>query len=432
MTRATTLIEVMASVASSLEDVEQRSDLAGSDFEIHFTDIRPGSRGRQDLQQLLAFALAPEPSLAFSELRRVEFRGARVVAHFERGDGTLEQQLHGAARGECLLPLPFLWSVRVIARAALASSQLPACGFSGPQPLSTRSILTVDGESRLNTARLRSEQPVLCREAQAMSLTAALAACLGAKKANKRLLAARPVLPAALLQFVDGASTRVLAGNDWHAECESLVALAARLQGGYDAAVPDVRRSTAELVRQQLSLLPALLRVEGAPAVDAFFAERAQTWHARNDEHQAALASWRRERTVTACPKHVPSPHTDRARREATSARVAQARFEQRRGRVQAALLLAIDAAIVAPDSPEAWLALAEIRGDASAGARALCLGQAICAARGHGTVLELAREQVGLRRDAELAGYFRAHGDYVLAAWLEAGRAAMAAHHAN
>ncbi|MEI9942365.1 MAG: hypothetical protein WDO69_34540 [Pseudomonadota bacterium] len=394
-----------------------------SHCEIPVGSLVPGGLAHRYLRDALDRSLLEDPHPGTSLLCDVQFSSLPVVARFERGDESLEQRLRSAARGSLLLPLPFLWSVRVVNEAAAALDFHHRLGISSAVELMPRAIITMHGEPRLNAAILEPREKLAASGGpHRLSLASTLATCLGGADPTARLAVSRPLLPAALIQFVDGAVTRG-AGSTWQSERELLTGQQHRLQGRHFAAQPPARRSERELCVHQLGLLPTLLRLEGGLAVDAFFSERCRGSRAQIEEFRAALALWRRERRLAPSSPLAGSPTFERvemASREDSRARIAQARFEFERRDAHAALLFAIDAARATPESPDAWLTLAEIRGRDCAGSQALCLGEAICASRGDAQVLDYVLKQLGLCHQRDLAAYFRIYGDHVLGDWLE------------
>jgi len=315
-------------------------------------------------------------------------------------------------------PFPFLWSMRVVNEAAAALDYHQRLGTSRVAELSSRGIIPLEGEVGSSTTLLaprarRSERCVPHR----LSLATALAACLGSTDPNRRLGLIRPLLPAAIIHFVDGARAR--RDSSWLSERELLKAQQRRLQGPHSEASAPMPRSPRERCSSQLGLLPALFRLEGAAAVESFFADPAASGAQRVAQLRAALGLWRCERRC-AISSSGTLERTGIDDQSASNARIAQARFEFEHRDPRAGLLLAIDAAQTTPDSPDAWLLLAEIRGSTCSGSRALCLSEAICAARGEATVIERVRSLLGMRDQRKLAAYFRVHGDHVLADFLE------------
>ncbi len=394
-----------------------------SHCELALEGVVPGSHADRYLRDALERSLLKEPHPGTSLLSEVQYSSSPVIVRFE-GDETLEQRLHSAARGSLLLPLPFMWSVRVVNLAAAALDFHHRLGISRALELSPRGISTVQGKPRLNAAILEPRSTLVgLGEPQRVSLSGTLARCLAGANPGRRLALARPLLPAALIQFVDGALARACSDSSWQSERELLTHQQRRWQGPHFATLPE-RRSERELLLHQLGLLPALLRLEGPQAIDDFFSQRPDA-PGTVLEFGRACALWRRERRLAAGSplSGAGSPSLERAKTEeeiASRARVAQARFEFERRDPHAALLFAIDAAQAAPDAPDAWLTLAEIRSASCAGSQALCLAEAICASRGDAQVLELVLEQLGLCKERQLAAYFRVHGDHVLADWLE------------
>ncbi len=394
-----------------------------SHCEIALAGVVPGSHAHLYLRNALDRSLLSEPHPGTSLLREVQFSSSPVIARFERGDESLEQRLSSAARGSALLPLPFLWSVRVVHEAAAALDFHHQLGISSAAELSPRAIISVHGQTHLNAAILEPRAKLAAiGEPHRLSMADTLATCLGGADPTRRLALTRPLLPAALIQFVDGAAMRASRDSCWHSERELLTVQQRRLQGRHFATRPAVLRSERELCAHQLGLLPALSRLEGGLAIDAFFSQRCRGAYAKVAEFRGALGLWRRERRLAPGPLGAGSPTLERAQMEhevASRARIAQARLEFERRDPQAALLFAIDAAQAAPESPEAWLMLAQIRGNSCAGSQALCLAEAICASRGDDRVLVRAQKQLSLGNQSQLAAYFRVYGDHVLADWL-------------
>ena len=422
----------MASSAFRLTDgsLPASREPLSAHFNLHLKDLAPRSPEREVLRHALARALLCEPHPGTSLLREVEHASSRVVARFERGDGTLEQQLRSGSRGSHVLPLPFLRSVRMVSEAAAALNDHAQGRHASLSAFSPRTVMTVCGEPRLNAALLEPAPRSGPERPSALAVASLLAVCLGGGDATRRLAQRRPLLPTVVVQFVDGARRRALAGSGWLDECGLLDEQVRRIQSRAFVSPALSERPLSEVVLQQLSLLPVLHWLEGALAVDTYFAEQCQRRHAQIEEFRSAFARWRSERRLLGllAPVSVALPEAQLRRDSETRARIAQARFEFQRRDANAGLLLALDAALMDPASPEVWLALAEMRGDSGAGARALCLSEAICASRGDARVLRLVRGQLGMNSDRQLAGYFRAYGDHVLADWFLAGSCEQAA----
>jgi len=398
------------------------SDAALSHCEIPLGGVVRDSHAHLYLRTALERSLLSDPHPTTSLLSEVQDARSPVIARFEHGDGSLEQRLESGTRNPGGLPLPFLWSVRVVNEAAAALDHHHQLGISSAVELSPRGIITLQGSTRLNAAILepRAKLPNL-REPHRLSLAMTLASCLGAN-APRRLGLTRPLLPASVIQFVDGAAARARHDSTWQSERRMLKQQQRRLQGPHFSNGVPLQYSPRELCSHQLSLLPVLFRLEGRAAVESFFVQ-ARGEALEFEELRAALDLWRRERTLLPGSPLSRSATLERAKIDedvASRARVAQARFEFERRDARAALLLAIDAVQATPDSPEAWLLLAEIRSSTCSGSQALCLSEAICASRGAADVIEQVLRQLGMHDPRRLAAYFRVHGDHVLADFLE------------
>jgi hypothetical protein len=422
----TGLNETMGSALPSLTEPQSLPSLEPrlSPCEIQLDSVAAGSRAHLYLHDALARSLSKEPHPGTTLLTEVRYAGSSTLVRFEQGDGSLEQMLCSAARGSALLPLPFLWSVRVVSEAAAALDFHHRLGISSALALAPHGIITLHGETRLNAAILEPRSKLAgVEEPHRLSLASTLSACLSGADRSRRLAWKRPLLPASVIQFVDAGPARAREDASWQSEHERLSQQRRRLQGLHFSVSSPSRRSERELRVQQLGLLPALLRLAGAPAIDRFFAQVCGETHAPNEELCAARAAWVAERRLVpppAAPGSATLESAKIARDVASQARVGQARFEFERKDPRVALLFAIDAAQASPESPDAWLTLGEIRGSSCAGSQALCLSEAICASRGDKRVLGLVLEQLGLRHERELATYFRVYGDHVLADWLE------------
>ena len=411
------------------------SELAakGTSFQVFCRDLRHTLDDGATLRHALALALPADPEPRTSLLREIEFSGTHAVAHYERGDGSLAQRTLTGARGGRLLPLPFLATLRALSDAAAAWAA-HAERSSLRAGLSAHAVVTIHGEARLNAALLEPRGRQSSTESAPGSLASALGSCLlpdarvFARGVVKRTLRqARPILPDAVVRFVDHAALRVSAGSDSVAEMALFSSLARRMQGKHLVWGQPTQRTSAEIVELQLGLLPAVQKLSGAFAVDDYFAQRSLLGGMRHEEFRRAFASWKSERRLAPRSSRPENAlRSARAQREEESrARVHQARFELARGKAQAALLLAIDAACMSPEDPAVWLTLGEIRGQARAGSRALCLAEAICASRGEGAVIAAVHRQLGTTSEAELAAYFRGFGDESVAAWLSAAGSA-------
>jgi len=406
---------------------------AHSHCEISLGRITRGSHAHLFLRAALDRTLLSEPHPATSLLSEVRDSCLPVIARFEAGDESLEQRLATAARPPALLPLPFLWSVRVVTEAAAALDFHHRLGTSSAVELCTRGIITVRGKTRLNAAILEPRERLAdVGEPHRLSLAATLAACLVGADPTRRLGLTRPLLPASVIQFIDGARARASHDSNWNREFELLRQQQRRLQGPHFSGAAATRYSPRELCSHQLSLLPALRKLEGEAAIDRFFAHHAESATAEVEQFHVAHESWRRERRLAVTPPLSGSATLERAKLDeeiASQVRIAQARFEFERRDPRRALLFAIDAVQATPDSPAAWLLLGEIRSSTCSASQALCLSEAICAARGESRVIELALRQLGLRNHRQLAAYFRVHGDHVLADWLDPPQRWFSAH---
>lgn len=419
----------MASVVEPFAE-QLRPEIApkSTSFQAFSRDLAPDFAA-VEVAHALALALPGDPEPRTSLLREVEFAGARAALHFERGDGSLAQQTLTGARGVRLLPLPFLATLRAFATAAQAW-QVHAERSVLRAGLSAHAVVTVHGEARLNAAMLEPRAGARPREAPAASLASALGACLlpeariFARGIVKRSLRqARPLLPDAVVRFVDHAALRISAGSDFDAELGLFASLARRMQGKHAVWAGVATRSRAEIIELQLALLPAVQRLCGAFAVDEYFAQRSLSGGTKQAAFRASLSAWRSERRLPELARAEENTLrlAQKQRAEESRARVHQARHELARGKAQAALLLAIDAACMSPEDPAVWLALGEIRGAARPGSRALCFAEAVCAARGEPGVIAAVKRQLAIGSDSALAAYFRGFGDEAVAAWLEA-----------
>jgi hypothetical protein len=384
--------------------------------------VSRGSHAHLYLRTALERSLASEPHPSTSLLSEVQDAHSPVVARFEHGDESLEQKLAQTAYSERPLPLPFLWTVQVVAEAAAALDYHHQGGISSALGLGPRGIILLKGRTRLNAAILEPRAKLATvGEPNKLSLAATLAFCLAGADATRRLGLTRPLLPAALIQFVDGAPTRH--ESTWQREFGLLKQQQRRLQGRHWPSSVPARHSQSELCLHQLSLLPALLRLAGQSAVDAFFARCAECATPRVEQFRVAFDSWRRERRLHERPPLVESATLERARADdevASQARVHQARLEFERRDPLVALSFAIDAVRAAPGSFEAWLLLGEIRRSTCSGSQALCLSEAICASRGEARVIERVLRQLGMQDQQRLAAYFRVHGDCAVADFLD------------
>jgi hypothetical protein len=285
-------------------------------------------------------------------------------------------------------------------------------------------VLTIGGgEARLNAAFIDcAAEAKRSFDLAPQCLLRTLADCIGARDSARSFSVQRPILPAPILRVLGELPLRARSITCFEAERDALRALEQRLQGGFVVAHPSTPCRASDLVCRQLGLLGALVTIEGNAEVERYFESNLERFRAQ-PEFRSALSAWRRERKLHPCDgQRRGRQDAQRERESATRARVAQARLELRRRGRTVGLAFALDAVCAAPEAPEAWLLLAELRAAEARGSAALCFSEAICAARGAEETIERVQKQLRISSEAELARYFRAHGDFAVADWLEAG----------
>lgn len=383
---------------------------------------------RRVLEQL-AFALDFDPLPRSSLLLDVEAHRALSAPRFERGDGSFEQWLHASEADEgAVLPLPVTWVLRALCDVGAALCVHANRESRGLDRLRTEHVLLCSGETLLDVSALEPMARRSATEPDPASIKDMVRRCLLGVPSGTRSLARelRPGLPSTLVHWLDArtpAATTTAALERVRLELDGL--LGARL-----AWPTPTERTPSQIARWQLRLLPAARALLGAERVARWFARNAERWVGRTDAFSRAFRLHAASGVLASLPDV--EPELVAARRSVQLRRVDLAtehlcrmHFALSRGDVARARLDAVSAATRAPEHADVWLVVAELwarLGEPSG--VALCLAEALCAARGADAAVDAIARRSGTRSRLELARWFNGHGHPQLGRWLSARRA--------